>query len=137
MENKELFILDLSSHLTSLDVFASVIYTLRYVRGEAGLKKIFFSPLGSVWSKTKEGPSPRSATVEFTCLRGLKGEARFSGRFRRGALGTRPPLFLDQTEAQRAEKNCFGELPPHLSKGLDDRPPSPLISRSGSTTEIG
>ena len=34
-----------------------------------------------------------------------------------------PPLFLDQTEARRAEK-IFGEttLPP-LSKGLDDRAP--------------
>ena len=29
--------------------------------------------------------------------------------------GGRPPLFLDQTEAQRAEKNLFGDpLPPYL-----------------------
>ena len=37
------------------------------------------------------------------------------------------PIFLDQTEAQRAQKNSGGgdRLPP-LSKGLDDLPP-PLI----------
>ena len=28
-------------------------------------------------------------------------------------------LFLDQTEARRAEKNCFGHRPPPLSQGLD------------------
>ena len=40
-----------------------------------------------------------------------------------GPVGS-PPLFLDQTEAQRAEKNFFGDLsPPPLSKGLDDRSP--------------
>ena len=31
------------------------------------------------------------------------------------------------------KKNFFGERPP-LSKGLDDRPPPPPISRSGSGT---
>ena len=48
------------------------------------------------------------------------------------------PLFLDQTETRRAEKNFFGERPPPLSKGLDDldTPPPPLISRSGSGTVI-
>ena len=50
-----------------------------------------------------------------------------------------PPLFLDQTEARRAEKKFGGPppLPPlfSLSKGLDDRP-TPLISRSGSGTEM-
>ena len=35
-----------------------------------------------------------------------------------------PTLFLDQTETA-----------PTLSKGLDDRPPPPLISRSGSGTD--
>ena len=36
-----------------------------------------------------------------------------SGRSRGGARGTQaPPLFLDQTEAQRAEKNFFGDPPP-------------------------
>ena len=43
--------------------------------------------------------------------------------------GARPPLFLDQTEAWRAE-NIFLETAPLSSKGLDD-PPPPLISRSG------
>ena len=33
------------------------------------------------------------------------------------------PLFLDQTEARRAEKNFFGTAPPPLSQGLDDRVP--------------
>ena len=42
-----------------------------------------------------------------------------SGGSRGGARGDRPPLILDQTEAQRAEKK-FG-----------DRPPSHLISGSG------
>ena len=52
-----------------------------------------------------------------------------------------PPLFLDQTEAQRAEK-IWGETSPPavppprllLSKGLDDR--LHLISRSGSGTAL-
>ena len=51
----------------------------------------------------------------------------YSGGFRGGARGaqTAPPrpLFLDQTEAQRAEKNFFGAPPPRLSKGLDNPPP--------------
>ena len=33
------------------------------------------------------------------------------------------PLFLDQTEAQRAEKKCFGDRP-------QPPPPPPFISRS-------
>ena len=38
-----------------------------------------------------------------------------SGGSRGGARGGRPPLFLDQTVAQRAEKNLFGDpLPPYL-----------------------
>ena len=49
--------------------------------------------------------------------------------------GAPPPLFLDQTEAQRAGKIFLETFPPRLSKGLDDRPtPSPLISRYGSGT---
>ena len=54
-----------------------------------------------------------------------------------GPGGPPPPLFLDQTEARRAKKNCWRPPlpPPPLSKGLDDRPfPTPLISRSGSGT---
>ena len=46
----------------------------------------------------------------------------------RGPGGLDPLLFLDQTEAQGAEKN-FLETPPP-SKVLDDCPP-PLISSSG------
>ena len=30
-----------------------------------------------------------------------------------------PPLFLDQTEARRAEKKTFGDCPLPLSEGLD------------------
>ena len=39
--------------------------------------------------------------------------------------GGESPLFLDQTESRRAEKNFFGDRFPRplpLSKGLDDRP---------------
>ena len=45
-----------------------------------------------------------------------------SGGSRGGAWGTRSPLFLDQTEPQRAKK-CFSEPPPPpLSQGLDPAP---------------
>ena len=44
-----------------------------------------------------------------------------SGGSRGGARGARPPLFLDQTEARRTEKNVFD--PPPLSHGLDTPPP--------------
>ena len=37
----------------------------------------------------------------------------------------RGPLFLDQTEARRVEKNFFETAAP-LSQGLDDRTPLPL-----------
>ena len=37
--------------------------------------------------------------------------------------GPTPPLFLDQTQAQRGEKIWGGDRPPPLSPGLDDRPP--------------
>ena len=48
--------------------------------------------------------------------------------------GLRGPLFLDQTEARRVEKNFFETAAP-LSQGLDDRPPPPsLIWRSGSAS---
>ena len=51
----------------------------------------------------------------------------FNGGPRGGARGAQPsPPFLDQTEAQRAQKN-FGDCPPSpilLSQGLDDRDPS-------------
>ena len=36
--------------------------------------------------------------------------------------GPGPPLFLDQTEAQRAKK-IFWDTPPSVSKGLDNHSP--------------
>ena len=53
-----------------------------------------------------------------------------SGGFREGARRARsplPPLFLDQTEAQRAEKKKLTPPPPPFSQGLDDRAPPYLI----------
>ena len=51
-----------------------------------------------------------------------------------GSRGPGLPLFLDQTEPRKAEKN-FWRAPLPFPKGLDDRPPpAPLISRSGSGT---
>ena len=40
-----------------------------------------------------------------------------------GPGGPRPPLFLDQNEAQRAEKKLFWGWAPTLSQGMDDCPP--------------
>ena len=45
--------------------------------------------------------------------------------------GSGGPLFLDQTEARRVEKN-FLETAAPLSQGLDDRTPPSLIWKSGS-----
>ena len=39
-----------------------------------------------------------------------------------GPGGAHPPLFLDQTEARRAEKILGGGTGPPLSQGLDDCP---------------
>ena len=53
--------------------------------------------------------------------------------------GPPPPLFLDQNEARRAGKMFFcgrPHPPPPLSQDLDERPPPPLIWRSGSATAI-
>ena len=41
-----------------------------------------------------------------------------------GPGGPGPPLFFDQNEARRAEKNFLGDRPPPLSQGLDHRPPA-------------
>ena len=47
-----------------------------------------------------------------------------SGGPRGGSRGGRPPLFLDQTEARRAEKNLFGDpLPPYLRVWMIGPPP--------------
>ena len=56
----------------------------------------------------------------------------------RGPGGPGLPLFLDQTETRRAEKNFFGERPPphYLRVWMTWNPPPPLISRSGSGTVI-
>ena len=56
-----------------------------------------------------------------------------SGRSRGDARGAWPPLFLDQNEARRAEKNIFetGPLPLISESGW---PGPPLIWRSGSAT---
>ena len=58
-----------------------------------------------------------------------------------GPRGTRPPpLFLDQTEGRRVERNFLETAPPPppcLSQGVDYRPlPPSLISRSGSDTAV-
>ena len=42
-----------------------------------------------------------------------------------GSRGGTPVLFLDQTEARRAEKNLWRPPPPLLSQGLDQRAPPP------------
>ena len=49
--------------------------------------------------------------------------------------GAPHPLIFRPNWGSKGGKNFFGDLPPRLSKGLDDRPtPSPLISRYGSGT---
>ena len=67
-------------------------------------------------------PSSRSNLVFLT-----------SGGSRGGARGAPPLLFLDQTEAQRAEKYFFGDHPSPPSQDLDDWPP-PFSEGSGSAT---
>ena len=51
-----------------------------------------------------------------------------SGGYRGGGRGggARLTLFLDQTEARRAEILFFFKTGPPLSQGLDDRPPPTL-----------
>ena len=46
----------------------------------------------------------------------------------RGPRGLCPPLFLDQTEARRAQKKFFGDQASPFSKGVDDPPPHPHLS---------
>ena len=48
-----------------------------------------------------------------------------SGGYRGGARGARLTLFLDQTEARRAEILFFLKDWPPLSQGLDDSSPPP------------
>ena len=47
----------------------------------------------------------------------------YSGGSRKGAGGAPLPLFLDQTEAQKAKEKFFWRPGPPLSQGLDDPPP--------------
>ena len=56
-------------------------------------------------------------------------EFKTSGGSRRGARWTRPPLFLHQTEARRAEKNFLQTGPPLFVRVWMTRPP--LLSGSG------
>ena len=58
-----------------------------------------------------------------------------SGGSRGGARGPPAPLFLDQTEARRAEKKTFfGDCAPLISETGWPPHPFPLIWRSGSAT---
>ena len=57
-----------------------------------------------------------------------------SGESRGGARGGRSPLFLDQTEARRTEKNFFGDRVPPLSQGLNPALPKHLHSAASLIT---
>ena len=61
---------------------------------------------------------------------------RNQGRIQGRGPGARRPLFLDQTEARRAEKPFFGDQPPplYLRVWMTPLPPPPLISRCGSAS---
>ena len=67
-----------------------------------------------------------NSLIAFKAGAGLCGRLfnsrQVSGGSREGA-GRGASLFLDQTEARRAENNFFGEQPPRptLSQALDDR----------------
>ena len=54
-------------------------------------------------------------------------EFKTSGGSRRGARWTRPPLFLHQTEARRAEKNFFETGPPPFVRVWMTGPPLPPL----------
>ena len=75
----------------------------------------------------------------YTTLANWKGKSEVldSGGSRGGARGARPsPLILRPNWGPKGRQNFFGRLrsPTPLSKGLDDRPPPSLISRSGLST---
>ena len=90
-------------------------------------------PLGIQVLQKKKNQEPSTWKPEST---EWSPEFKISGGSRRGARGTRPPLFLHQTEARRAEKKIFVRPGPSFCQGLDNRtPPSPFIWRSGSATE--
>ena len=89
-----------------------------------------------IYHRSTSFPGAAAQSVQPSLFLGeMKSEMQ--QRIQRGARPL-PLLFLDQTEARRAEKKIGGPPPsPHfaLSNGLDDRP-TPLISRSGSGTEM-
>ena len=62
----------------------------------------------------------------------LLSSNKISGGSREGAGEPAPPspLFLDQTEARRAEKKLFGDHPPPYLRVWMTPPPLPLIWRS-------
>ena len=57
-----------------------------------------------------------------------------SGESRGGARGGRSPLFLDQTEARRTEKDFLGDRVPPLSQGLNPALPKHLHSAASLIT---
>ena len=64
-----------------------------------------------------------SSRLAKNCRKVSRPPDRTSGGSRGGARGARPPpLFLDQTEARRAEKILFGDR----GQDLEDHPPAPL-----------
>ena len=68
--------------------------------------------------------------IAIPCKQSLHSSAGFRG----GARGTRAPiLFLDQTEAQRAEKSFFGDLPPSPYLRVWMTPPPPPLSQGLDT----
>ena len=77
-----------------------------------------------IWVERLNRINLRSTEI---CWLGQKVQKYYRDQWRiqGGAQGARDtPLFLDQNEARRAEKNVFGGRGPPLSRVLDDRPPS-------------
>ena len=66
----------------------------------------------------QRGPGSSPNPTPSTCPH----QSRIQGRGPEGG----PPLFLDQTEARRAESKLFWRPGPPLSQGVDDHPPHPL-----------
>ena len=76
-----------------------------------------------IWVERLNKINLRSTEI---CWLGQKVQKYYRDQWRiqGGAQGARAtPLFLDQNEARRAEKNVFGGRGPPLSRVLDDRPP--------------
>ena len=64
---------------------------------------------------------PSLLKLNFLPTFGHRLQWRIQGR----GPGGPAPIFLNQTDARRAEKNFFGDRATPLSKGVDDRRPSP------------